>query len=159
MIKVSVIIPVYNEDAYALKEKVFEEFNILGHPEDFYYNRRNYLQMRSIMEMDLEECLNQKIKYEQQYFRSTGEITALKTRIEEQRHKSDEKITSLKTKMEEQRRKSSEKILKKNEEILVLKGKNKKLKSNIEELRNSLSFKVGRAITYIPCKIRDFLKK
>ena len=108
---------------YALKEKWFEEFEILNHPEDFYYDRRNYLQMKSIMDLDLEACLNQKIKVEQQNRRCADEIASLKTEIER------------------------------------LKENNRKLKFTIDALRNSVSFKVGRTITYIPRKIRDFIKK
>lgn len=108
---------------YALKEKWFEEFEILNHPEDFYYDRRNYLQMKSIMDLDLEACLNQKIKVEQQNRRCADEIASLKTEIER------------------------------------LKENNRKLKFTIDALRNSVSFKVGRTITYIPHKIRDFIKK
>lgn len=148
---------------YALKEKWFAEFDVLDHPEDFYYDRLNYLQMSSIMELDLEACLNQKIKAEQQYRRSTAENTSLKTRMEEQRRKSTAEITALKTKsaaeitslktrMEEQRRKSSD-------EIGKLKENNRKLKFALDEVHNSVSFKIGRAITYIPRKIRDFIKK
>lgn len=137
---------------YALKEKWFAEFDILGHPDDFYYDRLNYLQMNSIMEMDLEACLNQKIKAEQQYRRSTAENTSLKTRMEEQHRESAAEITSLKTRMEEQRRKSSN-------EIEKLKENNRKLKFALDEVHNSVSFKAGRAITYVPRKIRGFIKK
>lgn len=155
---------------YALKEKWFAEFDVLGHPEDFYYDRLNYLQMNSIMELDLEACLNHKIKAEQQYRRSTAENTSLKTRMEEQRRKSTNEIASLKTRMEEQRRKSTAEITslktrmeeqhrKSSNEIEKLKENNRKLKFALDEVHNSLSFKAGRAITYVPRKIRDFIKK
>lgn len=44
-------------------------------------------------------------------------------------------------------------------QINSLKGELKKMRGEIRNLRSSLSFKIGRAVTFLPRKMRDMAKK
>lgn len=95
-----------------LKEQWFYELEIAGQTEDFFYNKKSYQQMKTIMATDLESYLLQRILL-----------------------------------LEQQNRKNAE-------EITKLKNTNK----NLELLINSVSFKIGRSLTFFPRKLRDFIR-
>lgn len=93
----------------ALKNKWFEEFDILGHTEDFFYNKTEFRQFNEIMEMDLDTYLCKRIdSLEQDRLNKAKEI--------------------------------------------------RRLKKKLSDVQNSLSFRAGRILTFLPRKLRDLFR-
>ena len=62
------------------------------------------------------------------------------------------------TKLQDSNKKQHNEILRLQAESKKLYSNNSKLRKNYRDISNSLSFRLGRVITYIPRKIRDLLK-
>lgn len=132
------------------KKEVFLKW---GFPEeeDFYYVAKDYDRFRRLKCMDAMEFMHS------EYRKTFDEVRILKDVKVIQK----EKILTLRQK-NAARKEKIEKLKEKNENLknanAVLKEKNEKLKDNIREIRESFSYKVGCAITYIPRKINKIFK-
>lgn len=132
------------------KEEVFPKW---GFPEneDFYYVAKDYDRFQRVKSMDAMTFVHS------EYRNTFDELRILKDVKATQK----EKIATLKQKSLAKIEKI-EKLKEKNENLKAanarLKEKNQKLQDRITELKESFSYKVGCAFTYIPRKIKKSFK-
>ena len=128
----------------SLKNGWFGEFGISSKPEYYFYNNSEYKNYLAVCELDADEYLFYRID---KLTNERNGLTDAKNKLTNEKNKlTDEKnkLTKQKKDIENQNKK--------------LKKKSKKAEKDLEKIRNSTSFKVGRTITYIPRKIKNTLK-
>lgn len=140
----------YKELYNALKEKVIEEWDFPTEAE-YFYSPKDYDRLCRIREMEAEQyLLTEFIKY----FKENTDLSNTKrtqkiqlTKSKNTIKKKNDEIANIKEK--------NQKLKKQNEK---LKQQNQKLSTKIEAIKESMSYKVGRMITYIPRKIVNLMR-
>ena len=99
--------------------------------------------------------LNERRKFENKYNKVRDEKAAL--RIEK-----NERINGLKQRIAEKNERINglkENVVKKRESIDSLKKRNQALTQEIAQIKNSRSYKISRALTWLPRKLKSLLKR
>ena len=128
--------------------------------EDFYleiqkHQRRISETKQKENEAFREKVLNERRKIENKYNKVRDEKAAL--RIEK-----NERINGLKQRIAEKNERINglkENVVKKRESIDSLKKRNQALTQEITQIKNSRSYKISRALTWLPRKLKSLLKR
>ena len=128
--------------------------------EDFYleiqkHQRRISETQQKENEAFREKVLNERRKIENKYNKVRDEKAAL--RIEK-----NERINGLKQRIAEKNERINglkENVVKKRESIDSLKKRNQALTQEIAQIKNSRSYKISRALTWLPRKLKSLLKR
>ncbi len=151
-----------------LRNKWYEELKVAGRSEEYFYDKANYARLCSILEEDLETHLINSLEGTKDKLRNAEKKLAdVKKKLKD----SDKKLkdTDVRLKTTEKKLTDTNKELKDTGVRLKAAEKkltdtNKKLKdtenklqkslSREKDLKNSVSFRIGRAITWGPRKVR-----
>ncbi|MBO4242104.1 MAG: glycosyltransferase [Clostridiales bacterium] len=91
-----------------------------------------------------------------------GEKAAEKEKAKAEKERAQKEVASLKKKIDEGNKREKDlkdKLADQKEQLKVQKAKNAEVSKKLKDTRNSVSFKIGRVITWIPRKIKKLIKK
>lgn len=155
-----------------LKDEWLEEFGILGHRQDYFYVRDEYVQLQMLLSSEPEEFLDWQLERTRRANDDLRrDLQGMRSQLDGQQEQSRRLSAankSLDASLERQKRETGRaraeaqsqraEAERQRAEAERQKAEAERQKAEVKRLRTSNSWKVGRAVTWLPRKIKHALK-